>query len=202
MAIVVEHEKRKREILEKALDIFVEEGYEDVTFQKIADRCGITRTTLYIYFKNKREIFLWSIKQLLSGIESSLVEIVKDDSLDASQCLRKVCDKIVDYIEENRKLFYVLLTYLIQLKKAGGDVENRVQRRVIKLRHLITAVYIKGEKKGVFKKIPVKAVNEMIYALFESAIFRISVIEQKDCSEIRNVLTLAIDGICTKNTTD
>ena len=57
MAIIVEHEKRKRKILEKALDVFVEEGYEDVTFQKIADRCGITRTTLYIYFKNKREIF-------------------------------------------------------------------------------------------------------------------------------------------------
>ena len=57
MSIVVEHEKRRWEILEKALDVFMEEGFEDVTFQKIADRCGITRTTLYIYFKNKREIF-------------------------------------------------------------------------------------------------------------------------------------------------
>ena len=54
MAIVVEHDKRKHEILEKSLEVFIEEGYEDVTFQKIADRCGITRTTLYIYFKNKR----------------------------------------------------------------------------------------------------------------------------------------------------
>ena len=57
MAIIVEHDKRKHEILEKALDVFIEEGYEDVTFQKIADRCGITRTTLYIYFKNKRRTY-------------------------------------------------------------------------------------------------------------------------------------------------
>ena len=56
MAIVVEHEKRKKEILDKALDLFMENGYEDVTFQKIADKCGVTRTTLYIYFKNKKEI--------------------------------------------------------------------------------------------------------------------------------------------------
>ena len=35
MAIVVEHDKRKKEILDKALDVFVEEGYEDVTFQKL-----------------------------------------------------------------------------------------------------------------------------------------------------------------------
>ena len=54
MAIVVEHDKRKHEILEKSLELFTREGYDDVTFQKIADACGITRTTLYIYFKNKK----------------------------------------------------------------------------------------------------------------------------------------------------
>ena len=68
MAIVVEHDKRKHEILQKSLDVFVEQGYEDATFQKIADHCGITRTTLYIYFKNKYEIFLGSIKELLSEL--------------------------------------------------------------------------------------------------------------------------------------
>ena len=46
MAIVVEHEKRKHEILQRALDVFINEGYEDATYQKIADKCGITRTTL------------------------------------------------------------------------------------------------------------------------------------------------------------
>lgn len=75
MAIVVEHEKRKREILEKSFQLFIEDGYEDVTYQKIADKCGITRTTLYIYFKNKREIFLWSIKQLTNDVEQELIEI-------------------------------------------------------------------------------------------------------------------------------
>jgi len=90
MAIVVEHDKRKKEILEKSLDIFVEEGYEDVTFQKIADRCGITRTTLYIYFKNKREIFLWSIKQLTGKLETSLQEIMANADLTCSECLRQI----------------------------------------------------------------------------------------------------------------
>ena len=78
MAIVVEHDKRKHEILQKSLDVFIDEGYEDATFQKIADRCGITRTTLYIYFKNKHEIFLGSIKELLSELEESLIIIIKN----------------------------------------------------------------------------------------------------------------------------
>lgn len=89
MAIVVEHEKRKKEILEKSLELFIAEGYEDVTYQKIADRCGITRTTLYIYFKNKREIFSFSIKQLTGDLENQLLEIIKNLTFIPLTALRK-----------------------------------------------------------------------------------------------------------------
>ena len=84
MAIVVEHEKRKKEILEKSLELFIAEGYEDVTYQKIADRCGITRTTLYIYFKNKREIFSFSIKQLSRGTPCRICGQIPTTSLSCS----------------------------------------------------------------------------------------------------------------------
>ena len=90
MAIVVEHEKRKREILEKSFQLFIEDGYEDVTYQKIADKCGITRTTLYIYFKNKREIFLWSIKQLTNDVEQELIGIIKNNQIDSIECLKRI----------------------------------------------------------------------------------------------------------------
>jgi AcrR family transcriptional regulator len=96
MAIVVEHDKRKQEILQKSLDVFIEEGYEDATFQKIADRCGITRTTLYIYFKNKHEIFLGSIKELLSEVEIALKEIIKNDKLSAEDALRQILTTLTD----------------------------------------------------------------------------------------------------------
>ncbi|HOZ71475.1 MAG TPA: helix-turn-helix domain-containing protein, partial [Spirochaetales bacterium] len=72
MSATVEHEKRRKEILESALDVFVEEGYADTTFQKIADRCGITRTILYLYFKNKREIFMFSIKRFSEKLEAEI----------------------------------------------------------------------------------------------------------------------------------
>ena len=130
MAIVVEHDKRRHEILEKALDVFVDEGYEDVTFQKIADRCGITRTTLYIYFKNKREIFLWSIKQLTGSIEEKLKAIIGDQELSCQDALRKILMQIVDECENNSRLFTVLLSYLLNLQKTGGDPAERVRRRM------------------------------------------------------------------------
>lgn len=195
MAIIVEHEKRKHEILDKALDIFMEEGYEDVTFQKIADRCGITRTTLYIYFKNKREIFLWSIKQLTDEIESSLLRIVDDPGLSYAERLRKVLDLILDKCSENRRLFAVTLAYLLQLKKTGKDPAVRVRRRLLRLRHLLSSIIIEGMNSGEFKEMNVHDVNELFYSVMESAIFRLAVLDQRDIDDLRGSLGLAVSGI-------
>ena len=192
MAIVVEHDKRKHEILQKSLDVFVEQGYEDATFQKIADHCGITRTTLYIYFKNKHEIFLGSIKELLSELETNLRDIIKKD-MDSIESLKQILFTIVDACVNNKKLFSVLLDYLLQLKKAGVDTNERVRRRVIKMRHLLSTVLIKGIQKGEIKSVNVKDINELLYGMIEASIFRIAVLNQESVMEVKLALGNAID---------
>ena len=195
MAIVVEHEKRKHEILQKALDVFINEGYEDATYQKIADKCGITRTTLYIYFKNKQEIFGFSIKQLLTEIETSLLGILKTPELSNEQILRKVMETLIDISLQNAKLFEVLLPYLIQMKQVGKDPNLSVKRRVLRVRHLLSSLLIQGVNAKEFKKINIHATGELLYGLIESSIFRISVLNQKDGTEIKKAMNVAIDGI-------
>ncbi|NLK59924.1 MAG: TetR/AcrR family transcriptional regulator [Treponema sp.] len=197
MAIVVEHEKRRHEILERALDIFIEEGYEDATFQKIADRCGITRTTLYLYFKNKREIFVWSIKQLTNRVEKDLISTITNESLSYTSRLESVLHVIIDLCTENRRLFNVVLTYLLQVQKTGKDPDSRVKRRTIRLRHLLSRILIAGKDSGEFKIDNVKAANELFYGLIESAIFRIAILDRKDNEEIKESVTLAVRSIST-----
>ena len=195
MAIVVEHDKRKHEILQKSLDVFIDEGYEDATFQKIADRCGITRTTLYIYFKNKHEIFLGSIKALLSDLEIKLKSIMKDETLSAEVLLRKVLRLLAASCEENKKLYNVLLNYLMQLKKSGIDTNERVRRRTIRLRHLMSTILIKGIQNKEFKDLNVKDLNEILYGLLEAGMFRIAVLNQNNISEIDNAFNTVVDSI-------
>ena len=186
MAAVIEHEKRKHEILQNALDVFIDSGYENVTFQKIADRCGITRTTLYIYFSNKREIFLWSIRQFTSLIEQELLAIVNKKDISAEKSLRGIFTKILDECGSNKKLFNVFLAYLMQLKRSGEDPGARVLRRVIRLRHLLNLI---------LKRVNLRDANEMLYGLVESAIFKMTVLNQNDISEVYNMINLAIDGL-------
>ncbi len=197
MAIVVEHEKRRYEILERALDIFIEEGYEDATFQKIADRCGITRTTLYLYFKNKREIFVWSIKQLTGRVEKDLLETITDESLSYAERLQSVLHLIIELCTENRRLFNVVLTYLLQVQKTGKDPDSRVRRRTIRLRHLLSRILIAGKNAGEFHIDNVKAANELFYGLIESAIFRIAILDRQENDALKDAVTLAIASIST-----
>lgn len=195
MAIVVEHEKRKRDILEKAFTMFLEEGYEDITYQKIADRCGITRTTLYVYFKNKKDIFLWSIKQLTSDIEKELLSIIKNPELTASDCLKQILFKLFDIAENNQVFFKVLLNHLVQLEKSGADVNERVTRRVIRIQHLMNTVIIRGQKAGQLKHFSVKDINDQLYMIIEDAMFRLGVLNQKSLDQSRSIAEFTVNQI-------
>ena len=193
MSIVVEHEKRRREILEKALDVFMEEGFEDVTFQKIADKCGITRTTLYIYFKNKKEIFNFSIKQLLQALENDITEIGKKKGISYQEKITSIMMVIIECLEENSRLLSVVLNYLIYIAKGGYDPDYRVRRRTVRLRHILTTVLVEGIKAGEFSpSINVKDANELLYSLIESSVFRLTILLRSTAEDIKEAVKLIV----------
>jgi AcrR family transcriptional regulator len=193
MSIVVEHEKRRHEILEKALDVFMEEGYEDVTFQKIADRCDITRTTLYIYFKNKKDIFNFSIKQLLQILENDINEIKMGNKLSHTEKLISVMTVIIDRLEGNNRLLSVVLDYLINNPKQDFDPAYQVRRRTVRLRHILATMLIEGIKAGGFaSQLNVKEANEMLYSFIEAAIFRMVVLRSSSVEELKEAVKLAV----------
>ncbi len=47
----------KRKIIQAALEIFPELGFENTSMRLIAEKCGITKPAVYYYFKNKEELF-------------------------------------------------------------------------------------------------------------------------------------------------
>ncbi|MCL2094426.1 MAG: TetR/AcrR family transcriptional regulator [Treponema sp.] len=197
MSIVVEHEKRRREILEKALDVFMDEGFEDVTFQKIADRCGITRTTLYIYFKNKREIFNFSIRQLLQTVERDITAISKEKDRSHSERLIQVMTVIFAQLEENRRLLSVLLNYLVHASRSSDfDGDYRIRRRTVRLRHILASILIGGKKAGEFAPgINVKDANELFYGFLEAACFRLVILRRPSLGDLLNTVKLAVERL-------
>jgi len=190
LSITIEHEKRKREILEKALDVFVDEGYEDTTFQKIAERCGITRTILYLYFKNKREIFSFSIKLFTEKLEAELRRIAEDSGRNQTDKLASVVSMVIDACVKNGRLLAVVMDYLAHLRASGGNPDERVRRRTIRMRHILSGMIIEGQRSGEFARFPVKAAGDLLYALIESAIFRVAVLGKQEASGLEQAVAL------------
>jgi len=194
VSISVEHHKRRAEILENALDVFVEAGYADTTFQKIADRCGITRTILYLYFKNKREIFLYSIKRFTEKLETE-IKICAATKEPSYAILQKLGDLVLSRCIEQAKLLSVIVDYLEYSRKSGGETAIKVKRRTIRMRHIISGLVISGQKKGELKKSSVGAVSDLFYGIVEAAIFRLAVLGQDKLEGLETAMQLFIDGL-------
>jgi len=195
LSITIEHDKRKREILEKALDVFVEQGYEDTTFQKIAERCGITRTILYLYFKNKREIFSFSIKLFTEKLEDEIKRIEADPGMDQAAKLSAIMAMVVETCVANRRLVTVILAYLNHIGTAGGNPDERVRRRTIRMRHHLAGILIEGQRKGEFGPFSVKAAGDLLYALIEAALFQIAVLGRDESASLVRAADLLTEGL-------
>ncbi len=74
---VREFRRREEEILDTALQLFLEHGEDSVTVEMIADTVGIGKGTIYKHFKSKAEIYL----RLMLGYERELNELLQSDSV-------------------------------------------------------------------------------------------------------------------------
>jgi AcrR family transcriptional regulator len=75
-----------RERLEAAaLDLFVENGYEETTVTQIADRAGLNRATFFRHFADKREV-LFGGEDVLAGLFADGIRAASPDATPA-ECL-------------------------------------------------------------------------------------------------------------------
>ena len=58
---------RPGELLDAALDLFVEKGYAATKVDEVAARAGVSKGTLFLYFSSKEELFKAVVRQNISG---------------------------------------------------------------------------------------------------------------------------------------
>src|SRR5881392_707043 len=60
-------EARPGELLDAALDLFVEKGFAATRAEEVAARAGVSKGTLFLYFPSKEELFKAVVRENLSG---------------------------------------------------------------------------------------------------------------------------------------
>ena len=60
-------EARPGELLDAALDLFVEKGFAATRAEEVAARAGVSNGTLFLYFPSKEELFKAVVRDNISG---------------------------------------------------------------------------------------------------------------------------------------
>ena len=82
MPIVVDKEKKKREIIDAAIRVFSRQGYRRTKINDIAGEAGVGKGTVYEYFKSKEDLFLHMSEHLFELYILRQIENLESDRMD------------------------------------------------------------------------------------------------------------------------
>ncbi len=103
---VIDFQKRRMSMV--ALEIIVKDGYNNLSIRKLSKRLNISPSTIYNYFKNREEIYIYVLN---SGFEMLLIELQKayDSHPDPVEKLRSVCRSVFSFSVRERNLALIML---------------------------------------------------------------------------------------------
>ena len=100
---VRQKEELKGKILEAARSLFIEHGYEETSIRNIAERIEYSPTTIYLYFKDKDDIFFALHREgfvLLNKYFSVLAEVEHP-----FERLKAISKAYIKFALENREYY-------------------------------------------------------------------------------------------------
>lgn len=100
---------RTRTLLREALlQLVIERGYDALTISDITDRADLRRATFYLHYKDKDELLLRTLDELLDGLVARLETQRSDDFL-GGKSSAAVFEATFRFVAENVPLYRALL---------------------------------------------------------------------------------------------
>lgn len=132
---------KKQFVLEEAMILFMEKGYVRTSMQDIAERCNISKATLYKFFEGKEDIALrgmfYKTEQMLEMIDNIMYnETFADGELLYNSIIIRMKEFAVrnQFLDELATVFSLeqWRKYLPEIKKIKYTVLNRFSHIIMK----------------------------------------------------------------------
>ncbi len=155
-------EHRPQQIIEAALAVFGECGLANARLQDIAERAGVSKGTIYLYFPNKEELFREMIRQTaVAAIESG------EKTVGQGSPTEQLCTAMRGYWRFVRTPVFstihrLVLGELHQFPDLAEFYANEVVSRGLKL---VSGIIRAGVETGEFREIDPMIAARMLVAL-------------------------------------
>jgi AcrR family transcriptional regulator/predicted DNA-binding transcriptional regulator AlpA len=190
-------QRRKQGIIEAAIEVFANKGYYRTHVQDITKAAGIAKGTFYLYFQNKRDIFIEVVDEVIRKMMSEGNKVIMDEK----DPVKRLIFRGRFFFENYSKYNYILY----QLRVAGAADERLPAEKVKRIYHEMTEPLVRDDisqlvELGVSRDIDQDLLAYALIGLLEIMSFRMTVDNKYSLDQIIDFLRdFVMNGIARKN---
>jgi AcrR family transcriptional regulator len=165
-----EREGRRQEILAAAKAAFAERGFDGAVLEEIAARAEFSKATLYLYFKDKHDLFYAVLED---GLDKLLIRVKEIGSRKLSPMARleQMVRGVMAFTEEDRDFFRVLTPERAGMTESRHpDLKERVLPKLDAFVDLAASVIEEGIRGGKVKKLDPRAAANILFGMIHSTV--------------------------------
>jgi AcrR family transcriptional regulator len=95
--------ERPQEIIEAAFCEFSRNGYATTTLERIAERAGVTKGTIYVYFESKEHLFISMVREFTKAAHENVQELYESHDGSTAELLRAQFSFIYQHLVEDKR---------------------------------------------------------------------------------------------------
>lgn len=182
----------REQILEIAVQVFIEQGYDATSVASLANRLGLSKSAMYHHFASKEELLAVALDEALGGLEGALAD-AGDGSARArlEKVLRGAVLVLVD------KLAYVTLLLRV---RGNSDVERAALERRRAFDRQVTTLLRAAQAEGTVRDdIDPSVATRLLFGMVNSIVEWYRPAGPEGAAELADdVLAVALDGLRTR----
>jgi AcrR family transcriptional regulator len=167
-----ERERRRQQIIVAAKRVFNTKGFNGATMEDIANGAELSPGTLYLYFKNKDELFASLSLRMLQFLTIRLDTLTQNRGLNLEEKYQFLKQALYDVYEFD-PLVLINMFHLQSsetLKNLSSELLSEIKDLSGKALRAMSKVFEEGIEKGVFLNRHPIAMADSLWALFSGII--------------------------------
>lgn len=167
-----EKERRRQQIMVAAKRVFSEKGFNKATMEDIAQEAELSPGTLYLYFKNKEELYASLSLRILQYLLIRVEHVDSESEADPEQKVRALMDAMYDVYEFD-PLIIINMFHLQSsetLKNLSPQLMTEIKTLSRKSIEAIAKIFEEGIKAGKFVDHAPMTLADIFWALFSGVV--------------------------------
>ena len=166
-----------------ALEVYAQEG-KNANLSLIAAKCGLSRTTVYQYFKDESQLYQYAVKYTTDLAFSQYSSEKWAQISDPVEKLSRISEDILNRADTYEKQVSNFIRMLDQFDK---DLQETVARRTAKLNLFFARLIRQAIKEGKMQKCSAQDVAEKLTIMLETYLFHMVLFPQNK-AKIREII--------------